>query len=74
MIRAHIHGAARAVRNESLGFKAIFAAAFLALLCVGLLAQLLSLQWRSWLPGAESEKSLVGGVKAAVYTFMPNIS
>ena len=29
--------------------------------------------WRTWLPGAEGVKSLYGGVKAAVYTFMSHL-
>jgi len=38
-------------------------------LLVALSAQLIALPWRSWLPGAEG-KSLIGGVKTSVYTFM----
>jgi light-harvesting complex 1 beta chain len=34
----------------------------------------LTWQWRSWLPGAEAEKSMIGGVKAAVYTFMSHLT
>ena len=71
MFHAQAVGAAKAGEKDSLRFGAIFAAAFLVLLCVALVAQLLTLQWRSWLPGAENEKSLVAGVKSAVYTFMP---
>jgi light-harvesting complex 1 beta chain len=74
MFRAQAVGAVKAVRKDSLTFGAIFAAGFLVLLCVALVAQLLTLQWRSWLPGAENEKSLFAGVKSAVYTFMPHLS
>jgi light-harvesting complex 1 beta chain len=41
---------------------------------IAVLAQAGHWQWRSWLPGAESEKSLIGGVKAAVYTFMSHLT
>lgn len=58
-------------RGDSFAFMAIFAGGFLLLLCVALVAQLLTLQWRSWLPGAEHEKSMIGGVTAAVSNFMP---
>jgi light-harvesting complex 1 beta chain len=51
----------------------IFISAFLFLLPVALAAQMLMLHWRTWLPGAEAEKSLIGGVKAAVYTFMSQL-
>jgi light-harvesting complex 1 beta chain len=56
--------------QHSKGFVAIFAVSFVAFLLIALVAEVLTLRWRSWWPGAESENSLIGGVKAAVYTFM----
>jgi light-harvesting complex 1 beta chain len=55
-------------------FTGIFALSFSVLLCVALVSQLLTCQWRTWLPGAESEKSMIGGVRAAVYTFMSHLN
>jgi light-harvesting complex 1 beta chain len=43
-------------------------------MAIALAGQLLGWQWRSWLPGAEGVKSLNGGVKAAVYTFMSHLT
>ena len=57
-------------KNESTQFGAIFAVSFIVFLAVALIAQLLTFQWRSWFPGAESEKSIIDSVKASVYTFM----
>jgi light-harvesting complex 1 beta chain len=48
----------------------LFLASFVVLLAIALVAQMLTVRWRSWLPGAEGEKSMIGGVRAAVYTFM----
>ena len=62
--------AARMTRNESLASRGIFAASFMVLLVIALAAQTLLLNWRPWFPGAEGERSLIGGVTAAVYTFM----
>jgi hypothetical protein len=42
-------------------------------LAIALIGQLLGWHWRDWLPGAEGVKSLIGGVKAAVYTFMSHL-
>jgi light-harvesting complex 1 beta chain len=42
-------------------------------LAIALVAETMGWQWRSWLPGAESAKSLTGGVKTAVYTFMSHL-
>lgn len=55
-------------------FFGIFVVSFAVFLAIALCAQLLTLQWRTWLPGAEGEKSLIGGVKAAVDTFMPYLT
>ncbi|HEY6134105.1 MAG TPA: hypothetical protein VIW70_09015 [Rubrivivax sp.] len=51
----------------------IFALSFLVFLGVAVFGQLLGWHWRSWLPGAEGVKSIFGGVKAAVYTFMSHL-
>jgi len=51
----------------------LFLAGFVVFLVIALIAQMLAMQWRSWLPGAEGEKSMIGGVKAAVHTFMSHI-
>jgi len=54
-------------------FLLIFATAFVVFLAIALVGQTLGMQWRSWLPGAEGVRSVTGGVKAAVYTFMSHL-
>ena len=51
----------------------VFVVGFAVFLVIALIAQMLTMRWRTWLPGAESEKSMIGGVKAAVHTFMSHI-
>lgn len=63
-----------AAAAESRSFWLIFAASFSVLLVIALFGQLLGWHWRSWLPGAEGVKSIFGGVKAAVYTFMSHLT
>lgn len=58
------------LKADSKAFKGIFLISFVLFLAVALVAQLLTWKWRPWLPGAEAEKSLFGGVKSSVYTFM----
>jgi light-harvesting complex 1 beta chain len=60
-------------KGDGKAFFVIFTSAFVVLLAMALVAQTLGLQWRSWLPGAEGVKSVTGGVKAAVYTFMSHL-
>jgi light-harvesting complex 1 beta chain len=60
-------------RADSRAWYGIFAVGFVLFLAIALVGQLLGLSWRSWLPGAEGVKSVTGGVKAAVYTFMSHL-
>ena len=55
-------------------FWLIFTLGFAVFLAIALAGQLLGWHWRTWLPGAEGVKSLFGGVKAAVYTFMSHLT
>jgi len=56
--------------ETSRAFWVIFVPSFVVFLAIALIGQLLGWHWRSWLPGAEGVKSIFGGAKAAVYTFM----
>jgi light-harvesting complex 1 beta chain len=67
MTNVSLHGPAT---SDSVAFSGIFVVGFLVFLAIALLAQLLMWKWRPWMPGAEGEKSLIHGVKDAVYTFM----
>jgi light-harvesting complex 1 beta chain len=60
-------------QKESTQFYAVFVVIFITFLVVAIGSQLLMLQWRPWFPGAEGEKSLIGGVKGAVYTLMSHL-
>ncbi len=62
------------VKTNSITYYSIFAVSFVIFLAITLVAQVLFLQWRSWFPGAEGGKTLVGDVKAAVYTFMSQLT
>ncbi len=59
------------MKTDSLASLCIFALLFTVFLAVAIVAQLLMLKWRSWLPGAEEGGTLLEGVRAAVDTLMP---
>jgi light-harvesting complex 1 beta chain len=63
----------QAMETTSVSFITIFALSFVLFSAIAVVGQLLGAQWRTWLPGAEGVKSLTGGVKAAVYTFMSHL-
>jgi light-harvesting complex 1 beta chain len=56
--------------SNSIAFTIIFVSIFMLFMGVAILSTLLRLPWRSWFPGAEQSSSMIGGVKAAVYTLM----
>jgi light-harvesting complex 1 beta chain len=60
--------------QESKAYEALFFVSFVFVLLIAVAAQLMLLKWRRWLPGAESEKSLIKGVRAGVYTFMSHLN
>jgi len=62
------------LKSDSVTFYGIFADSFAVFLAIALIAQMLFLPWRSWFPGAEGGKTLIGDVKAAVYTFMSQLT
>jgi light-harvesting complex 1 beta chain len=64
---------APSAQEDRKSFLLLFVAAFIVFLAIALVGQTLGLQWRSWLPGAEGVKSVTGGVKASVYTFMSHL-
>jgi light-harvesting complex 1 beta chain len=74
MAQATIHRLKHVLQDDSLTFRGIFIASFAVFLLVALMAQVLTWHWRTWLPGAEAEKSMLGGVKAAVYTAMSHLT
>lgn len=65
--------ALRAGPDATASSTGLFLAGFVVLLVIALVAQLLFMPWRAWLPGAEGEKSMIRGVRAAVYSFMSHI-
>jgi light-harvesting complex 1 beta chain len=56
--------------GDGANFTSIFVVSFVVFLLIAVFAQAVALPWRTWLPGAEGSKSLVGGVRSSVYTFM----
>jgi light-harvesting complex 1 beta chain len=59
--------------GDTLSFVGIFVAGFVLFLALAVVSQLLGLPWRSWL-GAEDHRSLVGGVRASVYSLMSHLT
>lgn len=74
MANVHTPHARHHHSDDVRSFSLIFVLSFPVFLAIALLGEITGLQWRSWLPGAEGIKSVFGGVKAAVYTFMSHLT
>jgi light-harvesting complex 1 beta chain len=61
------------VKSESISFYTLFAVSFVLFAAIAVVGAVFGCQWRAWLPGAEGVKSMTGGVKAAVWTFMSHL-
>jgi light-harvesting complex 1 beta chain len=60
--------------HEARAPAALFLPIFLVFLLIALVAQVLMLKWRTWLPGSEGNGSLLDNVRSSVYTVMSYIS
>ena len=56
------------------GFQGIYVVMFVVFLGVALASALCLQNWRSFLPGAEGARSMLDGVKSAVYTVISQLS
>lgn len=62
------------LKDASLSFWLVFSLGFVLILTIALVGTMTGMPWRTWLPGAESCKSVFGGVQAAVYSIMSQTS
>jgi formate hydrogenlyase subunit 3/multisubunit Na+/H+ antiporter MnhD subunit len=73
MTKTQHSDAVELMHSDSVAFSSIYVACFTVLLLIALLATVVAVPWRTWLPGAESAKSMIGGVRSAVYTLMSHL-
>jgi light-harvesting complex 1 beta chain len=52
----------------------MFVLIFFVFMALAVCGQLLALNWRTWLPGAEGATTLLVGVKSAVYTVISHLN
>ena len=62
------------LKDSLRGFHGIYAVTFIVFLLLALASWLCLQNWRSLLPGAEGARSMLDGVKTAVYTVISQLS
>lgn len=70
MVHGQLSSNAVGRHGKPASFHLLFVVSFAIFAAVALAGALFGAPWRTWLPGAEGVKSMTGGVKSAVYTFL----
>jgi light-harvesting complex 1 beta chain len=60
--------------NHLNGSRTMFVMIFFVFMALAVVGQLLALNWRTWLPGAEGATTILVGVKSAVYTVISHLN
>jgi hypothetical protein len=55
------------------GYWTVFVLLFMVFMVIALVGQMLLLNWRIWLPGAEESMNIFDSVKASAYTVISNV-
>ena len=65
------HSASQAPFKE---FRYLYLVLFCVFLLLAMTGQMLFMDWRNWLPGAEGSEPMLGSVKSAVYTVISQLN
>jgi light-harvesting complex 1 beta chain len=55
-------------------FRYLYVVLFCVFLLLAMTGQMLFMDWRNWLPGAEGSRPMLGSVKSAVYTVISQLN
>ena len=55
-------------------FRYLYVVLFCVFLLLAMMGQMLLMDWRNWLPGAEGTRPMLGSVKTAVYTVISQLN
>ena len=55
-------------------FRYLYVVLFCVFLLLAVMGQMLFMDWRNWLPGAEGTDPMYGSVKSAVYTVISQLN
>ena len=67
----HSHSASQPPLKE---FRYLYVVLFCVFLLLAMMGQVLFMDWRNWLPGAEGTQPMLGSVKSAVYTVISQLN
>jgi light-harvesting complex 1 beta chain len=74
MTYLHAQHANSDVQTPLKEFRYLYVVLFCVFLLLAMMGQMLFMDWRNWLPGAEGTRPMLGSVKSAVYTVISQLS
>ena len=63
-----------AAQTPSTEFRYLYVVLFCVFLLLAMMGQMMFMDWRTWLPGAEGTRPMYESVKSAVYTVISQLS
>lgn len=74
MAYTHVQHHAPVFETPIKEYRYLFFVLFCVFTSLAMIGQVLFMEWRSWLPGAEGSRSMFESVKSAVYTVISQLS
>jgi light-harvesting complex 1 beta chain len=74
MAYSHIQPSHSVVQAPLKEFRYLYLVLFCVFLLLAMMGQVLFMDWRNWLPGAEGTQPMLGSVKSAVYTVISQLN
>ncbi len=74
MIYSHAQQSTSVLEAHNKEFQYLHVMFFCVFLFLAMMGTMMFLDWRTWLPGAEGTRSMLGSVKSAVYTLISQLN
>ena len=74
MAYAHVQHHSSVSQTPIKEYRYLFFVLFCVFTSLAMIGQVLFMEWRSWLPGAEGSRPMFESVKSAVYTVISQLS
>jgi light-harvesting complex 1 beta chain len=74
MAYAHVQHQSPVSQTPIKEYRYLFFVLFCVFTSLAMIGQVLFMEWRSWLPGAEGSRPMFESVKSAVYTVISQLS
>lgn len=74
MTYSHAQQSGRVQETHNNEFQYLYVMFFCVFLFLAMMGTMMFMDWRTWLPGAEGTRSMLGSVKSAVYTLISQLN